>query len=135
MVLVDWSISSPVLLRNLRNFAKLLQCTYMSSKIINGGMQKYVLLKWKSFEIENIFKWKGFWHKQKVIFCETVYAQKQPSRGVHRKRCSENIQQIYRGTPMPKCDFNKVAKQFYWNHTLAWVFSCKFAAYFKKSFS
>ena len=25
------------------------------------------------------------------------------------KRCSENIQQIYKRTPMPKCDFNKVA--------------------------
>ena len=35
--------------------------------------------------------------------------QKQPSRGVLRKRCSENMQQIYRRTPMPKCDFNKVA--------------------------
>ena len=29
---------------------------------------------------------------------------------------------------MPKCDFNKVAK-------LAWVFSCKFAAYFQNTFS
>ena len=37
--------------------------------------------------------------------------QKQPPRGVPRKRCSENMQQIYRRTPMPKCDFNKVAKQ------------------------
>ena len=34
--------------------------------------------------------------------------QKQPSRGVLRKRCSENMQQIYMRTPMPKCDFNKV---------------------------
>ena len=29
------------------------------------------------------------------------------------------MQQIYRRTPMPKCDFNKVAS--------AWTFSCKFA--------
>ena len=36
--------------------------------------------------------------------------QKQTSRGVLRKRCSGNIQQIYWRTPMPKCDFNKVAK-------------------------
>ena len=36
--------------------------------------------------------------------------QKQPSRGVLKKRCSENIQQIYRRTPVPKCDFNEVAK-------------------------
>ena len=33
-----------------------------------------------------------------------------PLRGVFRKRCSENMQQIYRGIPMPKFDFNKVAK-------------------------
>ena len=39
--------------------------------------------------------------------------QKQPSRGVLSKRCSEDMQQIYWGTPMPKCDFNKVAKQLY----------------------
>ena len=40
--------------------------------------------------------------------------QKQPSRGVLKKRRSENMQQIYRRTPMPKYDFNKVAKQLYW---------------------
>ena len=39
--------------------------------------------------------------------------QKQPSRGVLKKSCSENMQQIYRKTPVPKCDFNKVALQFY----------------------
>ena len=44
---------------------------------------------------------------------EWVTRQKQPSRGVLRKRCSENMQQIYRRTSMPKCDFNKVAKQPY----------------------
>ena len=38
--------------------------------------------------------------------------QKQPPRGVLRKRCSENMQQIYRRTSMPKCDFNKVASNF-----------------------
>ena len=37
--------------------------------------------------------------------------QKQPSGDVLSKRCSENMQQIYRRTPMPKCYFNKVAKQ------------------------
>ena len=36
-----------------------------------------------------------------------VTLQKQPSRGVFRKRCSENMQQTYRITP--KCDFNEVA--------------------------
>ena len=31
--------------------------------------------------------------------------QKQPSRGVQRKRRSENMQQIYRRTPMAECNF------------------------------
>ena len=33
--------------------------------------------------------------------------------GVLMKRYSENMQQIYRMAPMPKCDFDKVAKQRY----------------------
>ena len=32
------------------------------------------------------------------------------SSRVLRKRCSENMQQIYKRTPMPKCGFNKVEK-------------------------
>ena len=39
--------------------------------------------------------------------------QKQPSRGVLRERCSENMPQTYKRTPIPKCDFNKVALQLY----------------------
>ena len=35
--------------------------------------------------------------------------QKQSPRGVHSKRCSENMQQVYRRTPMWMCDFNKKA--------------------------
>ena len=38
------------------------------------------------------------------------FSQKQPFRGVLSKRCSENIQQIYKRTVMSKCDFNKVAQ-------------------------
>ena len=34
-----------------------------------------------------------------------------------------------------ECDFNNVALELYWNRTLAWVFSCKFAAYFQNIFS
>ena len=57
----------------------------------------------------------------------------QLSRGLLRKRCSENIQQIYRRTPILKCDYNKVAMQLYWNHTCSvWVYFCKFAAPFPK---
>ena len=30
-----------------------------------------------------------------------------------KKRCSENMKQNYRITPLPKCDFNKGAKQLF----------------------
>ena len=63
------------------------------------------------------------------------HVQKQLSRGVLRKSCSENMQEIYRRTHMLKCDFNKFALQLYWNHTSAWVISCKVAAYFQNTFS
>ena len=43
--------------------------------------------------------------------CPFLLIQKQPPRGTTWKRCSENMQQIYRRTPMSKCDFNKVALQ------------------------
>ena len=33
--------------------------------------------------------------------------KKQPPRGALKKRSSKNMQQIYRRTPIPKCDFNK----------------------------
>ena len=55
--------------------------------------------------------------------------QEQPSRDVQRKRCSENTQQIYKS--LQSC---KVAKQLYRNHILAWVFTCKFPAYFQSTF-
>ena len=34
---------------------------------------------------------------------QCFHLQKQPSRSALSKKCSENMQQIYRGTPMPKC--------------------------------
>ena len=39
-----------------------------------------------------------------------VKLEKYPSRGVFKKRCSENMLQIYRRTSMPKCYFNKVTE-------------------------
>ena len=32
-------------------------------------------------------------------------------QSIIKRRCSENMQQIYRRTPMPKCDLNNVAKE------------------------
>ena len=49
------------------------------------------------------------------------------------KTCSENMQQIYRRTPMPKCHFNEVALQLSCNDTSASVF-CKFAAYCQNTY-
>ena len=68
------------------------------------------------------------------LFLRSLNGQKQPLRGVLGKRCSENMQQIYRRAIMPKCDFNKVALQLYRNHTLEWVFSCKFGQTFAGSY-
>ena len=63
--------------------------------------------------------------------------QKQPSRGVYKKRCCENIQQIYRRTPMPKCDFNKIALLFlrtpldgcFWYHFETSQHDCLFLSF------
>ena len=62
------------------------------------------------------FLWSGILHSSPKLL---LLWQKQPSRGVLRKTFPENMQQIYRRTPNPKCDFNKVVKQLYWNHTSA----------------
>ena len=70
-----------------------------------------------------------------IRFLNNCKLQRQPSTGVLRKKCSEIMQQIYRRMPMLKRDFFKDAKQFYRNHTSAWVLSCKFAAYFQNMFS
>ena len=42
---------------------------------------------------------------------------KQLSTGIFRERCFENMLQIYRRTPTPKCYFKKVAFQLYWHRT------------------
>ena len=44
---------------------------------------------------------------------DTVLIAKQLCRGVLRKNCPENMLQACRRTPMPKCDFNRVAKELY----------------------
>ena len=36
----------------------------------------------------------------------SIQCKKHPFRGVLIKRCSENMQQIYKRTPIPKCDSN-----------------------------
>ena len=53
-----------------------------------------------------------------IIVWEQLHNTQKPSRYVLIKRCYQNMQQIYWRTPIPKCDFNKVAK-----HTSLGVFS------------
>ena len=62
-------------------------------------------------KISDIFK--DDWDASSKARHHTYSMQKQPSRSVLRKRCSENMQQNYRRAPMPKCEFNKVASQIY----------------------
>ena len=113
-------------------------CQYFSEKTMKlvrldkacqtyQSLTRYKCKKSRSYLLIRIIrpwlKWSRFLYQ--VFFKD----QKQPSIGVLRKRCSENMQQVYRRTPMPKCDF-KVE-----NHTSAWVFSYKFLAYFQNTFS
>ena len=66
-----------------------------------------------------------------ILSCFKFNVEKQPSRGVARKRCSENLQQIYKKINMPKCDFNTTFLKSHFSMGI----SRKFAAYFQKTFS
>ena len=68
------------------------------------------------------------------IFIQPIlsYFQRQPYRGVLKKRYSGNMLQNYTRTPKLKRGFNRVALQLNWNCTSTWVFSCEFAAYFSE---
>ena len=89
----------------------------------------------KTWKIQTSLQMRGQkkWPEQKKIkfssenikydtrnYAISINDQKQPSRGVLKKRCCENMQQIYRRTPMPNCDFNKVAKLIL-NDPLKWT--------------
>ena len=78
-----------------------------------------------------------------LIFQKGFKTQNQPLRGVLKKRCCENMQQIYRRTPRPKCGFNKVSNFIeiairHWCspvnllHTFSY---CRFDANFQNTFS
>ena len=45
------------------------------------------------------------------------------------------MQQIYRRTPIPKCDFNKATFQVYWNRTSAWVYPVNLLHIFRTPFT
>ena len=66
------------------------------------------LLTW-TFEIFMILSDNDF----RCLYSHSNVCQKQPSRGVLKKRCPENMQQIYRRKLKPKCDFKKVVLHGY----------------------
>ena len=64
---------------------------------------------------DSLYHWQNFFKiDQLVKFFQIskVYPKAAP-RGFLIKKCSENMEQICRKTPILKCDFNKVAKQRY----------------------
>ena len=64
--------------------------------------------------------------KKSFFILKKQLVQKQLFRGVLRKRCSENLQQIYRRAPMPKRDFNFIE--------ITLRHGCSPAAYFQNNF-
>ena len=66
-----------------------------------------------SLQIYNFFQWRHIESSTDWANVQICVIEKQPPRGVFKKRRSENMQQIYSRTLMPKCDFNKVANWVY----------------------
>ena len=122
-VIINWNSSE----RNIRITFKSIFSHYWQRKIRFRFTQFWFIeLKclhfiWKSKRKLNWMNLKWLlivrWQKTHIHIQNSI--QKQPSRGVPSKICSENMQQIYRKTPFVKCDFNNVAKQHYWNRTSA----------------
>ena len=80
--------------------------------------------RWICLEILTLFKKVSY-----ISLMRLFNSQKQLSRGVLRKRSWKYKVNLQENTH-PKRDFNIVALHLYWNCTLAWMFSCKFAWYF-----
>ena len=59
----------------------------------------------KNFNIQNLMALQRN-HENQMEINNKLQVLSEPSL----QRCSENMQQIFWKTPMPKCDFNKVAK-------------------------
>ena len=77
---------------------------------------KKIPLKTLSFCVSSQFLYRfSFFVQLNCAFVDTYYIS-QPSRGVPRNRCSENMQQIYRRTPMRNLvtasDFDNIRQIF-----------------------
>ena len=87
-------------------------------------------LKINNLRFWSIFKLCNSLKKQKRGTCRSSYPEVFLEKGV-LKICRK----FTREHPCRSAiSIKLVAKQLYWNHTLAWVFSCRFAAYFQNTF-
>ena len=103
--------------------------TYTSYKFRKGDIKILQTIRITSGPSARISKWNQFsqfkWTSTKgsreaasegltYTIWWNIIIQKQPPRGALSKRCSVNMQQVYRRIPMPKCDFNTVANTSRW---------------------
>ena len=70
---------------------------FTSTKWAKTSAMHFIFTKWNMRKCSLLVSWGG-----------KAKGQKQPFRGVLRKKCFENMQQIYKRTSMSKCDFNEV---------------------------
>ena len=111
----DWDISEVCNGENLHKWSSLLIKLDRTLAIIHFTRAVHHLHHLKSSSSSPYVCFQSFFdiQCQELEFAKAVATdailQKQLPRGIPRKRCSENMQQIDRRTPIPKCDFNKVA--------------------------
>ena len=83
----------------------------------NNVAKEGLILKWRrqktksTYFANNQWLWIKFnFDSQKIndLLGSEGIQQKQPSSGILRKRFAETMQQIYRRTPISKCEFNKL---------------------------
>ena len=105
-------------LKKLRNFRKIPEILGFDGKCPavhrKANFWRFLVKNRKKSAVKHFIEkpvWLNFVNLSPLSKIVTI-RQKQPFRGNFRKRCSENMQQIYRKTPTPKCDFNKVATPF-----------------------
>ena len=76
-------------------------CRYGRDKIVCHYCNSFKVLNMQNYMFPKVLKVRF------ISPADISKFQKQPFRGVLRKRCYRNMQGIYRRTPMSKCDFNK----------------------------
>ena len=52
------------------------------------------------------------------------YGKRQSPKGVLKSSCSANMQQLYRRTPIPKCDFNKYYNSMKVDNHISIAYTC-----------